>query len=66
MKLQRFNELQSLAQGNQMELAYRIFIETKQMISRDDFNHLFPLWLGMFGNKSISQAIEYFKTNKIK
>lgn len=66
MKLERFKELEERSKGNQMQLCYEIFCETKQVISRDDFDHFFPLWLGMFGNKSISQAIEYFKTNKIK
>jgi hypothetical protein len=66
MTKQRFEELEKRNVNNPMQLAYELYSEEcRPTISPQDFQSFFPMWLGTFGGKSIQQAIEYFKNNKL-
>ena len=66
MTRERFKEIELRTKGDQMQLCYELFCEEKSVMNREEFNHMFPLWLNMFRLGGIQQCIEYFKNNKLK
>lgn len=66
MTRDRYSELEKRSKGDLHQLAFEIFCDEKQIITKEYFDQLFPMWLGMFGNKSLAQCIEYFKKHKLK
>jgi hypothetical protein len=65
MTKQRFEEIEKRNSNDKVKLCFELYCETFGQIPYEQFIQLFQAWLGMFAGKSIEQAIEYFKNNKV-
>lgn len=61
-----FEEIEKINLTDPMQLCFELFCEEKQKIPLDQFNQLFGLWVSMFREGGIQEAIKYFKNNKVK
>lgn len=61
----RFEELEKRNRGDKLKLCFELYCDTFNAIPYEHFTHYFQMWLNMFAGKTIDQAIQYFKDNKL-
>ena len=66
MTKSRFEEIEKRSSTDKLKLCFELYCESFGQIPYEHFIQYFQMWLNIFAGKSIEQAIQYFKDNKVK